>query len=71
MRKAKANKNDYEHLVCKECPICGKKFIPAPQHVYRDRRSTKMVCSWSCVCESERLKMAGIKPNSKKGGNKP
>lgn len=39
------------------CPVCGKSFISAPMHVYKDRRSygTKKVCSWKCVCESERL----------------
>ncbi len=61
-------KIDYETIVCRQCNVCGKKFIPAPQHVYRDRRvNHPMVCSWSCVCESERLKMAGIKIQSKKG----
>ena len=38
------------------CPVCGKSFIPAPMHVYRDKRCRKRVCSWSCVCKSERLK---------------
>lgn len=45
----------------KVCPVCGKTFIPAPLHVYRDARFDKsvkhaLVCSWRCVCESERLK---------------
>lgn len=42
------------------CPVCGKKFLPAPAHVYKDQRSWKhkarMVCSWGCVVKSERLK---------------
>ena len=59
---------EYESIVCRVCNVCGKKFVPAPQHVYRDRRVTHpMVCSWACVCESERLKMAGIKIQPKKG----
>lgn len=58
---------EYINLVEVKCPVCGMAFIPAPYHAYRDRRSRKRVCSWSCVCESERLKMAGIKPKSKKG----
>ena len=38
------------------CPICGKAFIKAPCHVFYDRRSynKKAVCSWKCVCISER-----------------
>ncbi len=42
------------------CPICGKTFIPAVGHVYKDKRTytNKRVCSWKCVCESERLKEA-------------
>ena len=38
------------------CPVCGKVFLPAPQHIYKDKRSSKRVCSWGCVCTSERLK---------------
>lgn len=44
----------------KTCSVCGKTFIAAPQHVYRDARYINnhhpLVCSWKCVCESERLK---------------
>lgn len=57
---------EFKNIIEATCPICGKKFIPAPLHVYRDKRSMKRVCSWSCVCESERLKM-GAKKQSKKG----
>ena len=49
-----------------KCPICGKNFIPAPLHVYRDRRNSKRVCSWTCVCKSERLKMANQKGTERK-----
>lgn len=28
------------------CPQCGKRFIPAAQHIYRDRGRT--FCSWTC-----------------------
>ncbi len=28
------------------CPLCGKKFIPAALHIYRDRGRT--FCSWTC-----------------------
>ena len=49
-----------------KCPVCGKTFIPAPYHAYRDKRCHKRVCSWSCVCESDHLKN-GIKKQSKKG----
>lgn len=38
------------------CPICGKKFIPEPLHVYRDKTDPngKLVCTYSCMRESER-----------------
>lgn len=40
-----------------ECPVCEKLFIPAYKHAYRDKRVPyKRVCSWGCVCTSERLK---------------
>ena len=45
------------HLIEVKCPVCGKSFIPYPEHVYKDKRNSgKRVCSWSCVCKSERLK---------------
>lgn len=28
------------------CPKCGKNFIPAPMHVYKD--NGKVYCSWTC-----------------------
>lgn len=39
------------------CPVCGKDFIPAALHVYKDKRAPyKKVCSWSCVRRSEQMK---------------
>lgn len=49
-----------------KCPVCGKNFIPAPLHVYRDKRGSKKVCSWTCVLESERLKNANQKNKERK-----
>lgn len=40
------------------CSVCGKEFFPAPYHSYKDKRPNsggKLVCSWHCVCQSERL----------------
>ena len=32
------------------CPVCGKKFLPAPQHAYRVRPSSGApVCSYTCM----------------------
>lgn len=36
-----------------KCPICGKVFIPAPQHIYKGEKG-RLVCSWGCVCKYER-----------------
>lgn len=38
------------------CPICGKKFLPEALHVYRDKTdpNRKLVCTYSCMRESER-----------------
>lgn len=55
-------------LTLHTCPECGKKFIPAPQHVYRDGKG-QFLCSWSCTdrrykrVESEK---AAKKENAKK-----
>ena len=31
-----------------KCCICGRVFIPAPQHVYH--RTGKWCCKWTCFC---------------------
>lgn len=38
------------------CPICGKNFIPAPEHIYkiREKGTYKLVCSWGCVRKHEK-----------------
>lgn len=40
----------------RECPICGKKFIPEVDHVYKDKSDPdrRLVCTYSCMRESER-----------------
>lgn len=40
----------------RECPICGKKFLPEVLHVYRDKTdpNRRLVCTYSCMRESER-----------------
>lgn len=45
-------------LIELKCPICGKTFVPAPEHIYRDKRvwHGRFVCSYSCVLKSERMK---------------
>ena len=33
----------------KKCRKCGKKFVPAPMHIYKEGRDhTKWYCSWTC-----------------------
>ena len=50
------------------CPICGKKFIPAPEHAYRRRVRTSLryICSYHCVLEYDRNKIDRIFPMKKK-----
>ena len=38
------------------CPVCGKSFVPAPQHVYKIHvgDNDRKVCSWTCVRTHER-----------------
>ena len=37
---------DTGYLDFKKCRKCGKKFIAAPLHIYRDQ--AKWYCSWTC-----------------------
>lgn len=43
-------------IVDKICPVCGKNFIPAGLHMYKDARNHNPVCSWTCMLKSERIK---------------
>ena len=42
----------FDHFHMLTCPVCGKKFIPAPLHRYKNRRS-KLVCSYECVLKDQ------------------
>lgn len=45
-------------LIELKCPICGKTFVPAPEHIYRDKRAWRgnFVCSYGCMLKSEQMK---------------
>ena len=47
---------DYFLNLWRVCPICGKKFLPEPLHVYKDKSDPdrKLVCTYHCMRESER-----------------
>ena len=36
-----------KYLDVEKCPICKKKFIPAPMHIYKVRG--RNVCSYTCT----------------------
>lgn len=40
-----------EHI----CPVCGKVFIPAPYHRYKDNDGLK-VCSYTCSLKAPKSK---------------
>ena len=35
----------------KRCSVCGKIFIPAYKHLYKDKKGNK-VCSYTCARET-------------------
>lgn len=63
--------NEPKHwLTPHKCPVCRKSFYPAAMHVYKDHRNTdRLVCTYSCSRESERLLQAEIeaRPQKKRG----
>jgi hypothetical protein len=38
------------HLVWSQhkCSKCGKVFLAAPEHIYRDKNKSKWYCTWTC-----------------------
>jgi hypothetical protein len=38
--------NEKKYMRSAKCKKCGKEFIPAPYHIYRD--GSKYYCKWTC-----------------------
>ena len=62
-------KKQLEIFAKAKCPVCGKDFIPAAEHVYRDKRSRKRVCTYSCMLTSEKLKAAAARKKGSRWRN--
>lgn len=47
---------DYGFHNEKVCEQCGKVFIPAVEHIYKDLYKGKVVmyCGWNCTCKFRR-----------------
>lgn len=41
------------------CPVCGKRFLPAPLHSYKHYKTKAKVCTYSCSLRSEREYLNG------------
>lgn len=58
MAKKRYNQDGIYGLEEKKCAICGKMFIPAPQHVYKRTYGTgggtKWFCSYHCLVAWDR-----------------
>ena len=46
----------------RKCHVCGRRFIPAPQHIYH--KGTKWCCRWTCYTKL----LDEIEVNKKKAG---
>jgi hypothetical protein len=57
------------------CPVCGKRFIPAPMHVFKTPTGSRYICTYSCVLERERRAKEKMKKarerRMKKNANEP
>lgn len=53
-----------EFIRLETCPICGKTFVPAAQHIYRV--NGRLVCTWGCQRKVEKEKKA--RKNEKQRG---
>lgn len=36
------------------CPICGKRFIPAVEHIYHLPKKKTLVCTYTCQRTAEK-----------------
>lgn len=48
--------NAYNIFLEVKCPVCGKKFKPAPEHALKigGEESRRIVCSYSCMRKYEK-----------------
>lgn len=46
-REALYSEEGRENIYDAKCPVCGKNFVPAPFHVYKNKKG-KLVCSYHC-----------------------
>ena len=53
-----------------KCPICGKVFVPAPEHIFKV--GSKWFDKWTCynkyVTEADKNKRQGKKRGERNGG---
>ena len=49
-KKEKLDRKRVGSIVLHTCPVCGKIFIPAAYHIYRERNRSngRLVCSYPC-----------------------
>lgn len=46
------SKNIHGSLVECKCVGCGKKFVPAPYHIYRSYK--RLYCTYNCMVRAEK-----------------
>lgn len=54
----------WEHIAVKKCPVCGREYVPAPEHSYKVYLECKKgtghyktpVCSYGCMRKHQREK---------------
>ncbi len=45
----------------KKCAKCGKVFLAAPEHIYRDKGKSEWYCTWKCFNHKDDEKNKKIK----------
>ena len=46
------------------CPVCGKKFKPAEEHIYHiGKRHNKLVCTYTCMRKWQRGEVKELSPH--------
>lgn len=52
-----------------KCPVCGKSFIRAPEHIYKAviDGGVKYLCSWSCFRKVQKENEENLKEDKNAG----
>ena len=64
-KKSKKGQDGFSRIKMAKCANCGKMFVPAPEHAYRDKLD-RLYCSYTCFRVWEKAEEKKLKDRIKR-----